>query len=84
MGFYHVSRVFAALIISAMLTAPAYGQSKLQEQTAEKLNLSTTHLERGTGTGTRPRALRTKWSYTVRHLDLPYLVWRMRRIDRKL
>ena len=40
MGFYHVSRVFAALIISAMLTAPAYGQSKLQEQTAEKLKLS--------------------------------------------
>ena len=40
MGFYHVSRVFAALITSAMLMTPAYGQSKAQEQTAEKVKLS--------------------------------------------
>ena len=25
-----------------------------------------------------------KWSYSMRHLDLTYLVWRIRRIDRKL
>lgn len=40
MGFYHVSTAFAALIISTMLTTTAYGQSKPQEQTGEKLKLS--------------------------------------------
>ena len=40
MGFYHVSRVFGALIISAMLTTPAYGQSKPQEQAADTPKLS--------------------------------------------
>lgn len=40
MGFYHVSRVFAALMIGAILTTPAYGQSKPQEQTPDKLKLS--------------------------------------------
>jgi len=45
MGFYHVSRIFAALIISAVLTTmPAYGQPKPQEQTAEKLKLSKTEM----------------------------------------
>jgi hypothetical protein len=40
MAFYHVSRAFAVPILSAMLVAPAYGQSKPQEQTGEKLKLS--------------------------------------------
>ena len=40
MGFYHVCRAFVVLIVSALLTTPAYGQSKLQEQTPEKLKLS--------------------------------------------
>ena len=44
MGFYHVSRRFAALIIGAMLTTPAYGQPKVQDQAAEKLKLSKTEM----------------------------------------
>jgi hypothetical protein len=40
MGFYHVSRVFAALMIGAMLTAPSYGQTRAEEQSSDKLKLS--------------------------------------------